>query len=167
MTATITLTVKRGSFRPERFVFRHPGLVTVGRSADCDLCLPNTPEFQDVSRHHCLLHVDPPRLRVSDFGSRNGTYVNGVNIGQRDARQEPEDVFPVDTPEVEVSEGDEIRLGHTVFRVGVSVPGICPACGQEMPDSTEAQTERDLDGKRCPSCGQPVLDHRGAVLASP
>ena len=35
-------------------------------------------------RRHCLLDINPPDIRVRDFGSLNGTYVNGTMIGQRE-----------------------------------------------------------------------------------
>ena len=57
-------------------VFRHDG----------DLRLPNGPGYADVSRHHCLLHIDPPAVWVRDLGSRNGTRVNGTQIGHPTGR---------------------------------------------------------------------------------
>jgi pSer/pThr/pTyr-binding forkhead associated (FHA) protein len=38
------------------------------------------------------LEVEPPAIRVHDLGSRNGTYVNGGNIGQRPRHLSPEEV---------------------------------------------------------------------------
>jgi len=36
-----------------------------------------------------LLDINPPDIRVRDFGSKNGTFVNGEKIGQREAYQTP------------------------------------------------------------------------------
>ncbi|MDF0552306.1 FHA domain-containing protein [Kamptonema sp. UHCC 0994] len=44
-----------------------------------------------ISRYHCLLDINPPDIRVRDFGSKNGTFVNGKKIGQRQANQTPEE----------------------------------------------------------------------------
>jgi pSer/pThr/pTyr-binding forkhead associated (FHA) protein len=119
MSASITLTVLNGALAGKRFIFRHPALCTIGRSADCEVRVPNDPEYLDVSRHHCLLDIDPPHLRVSDFGSRNGTFVNGVNIGQRLKANGLEFIPVVDLPEYPLKEGDHIRVGQIIFQVGV------------------------------------------------
>jgi pSer/pThr/pTyr-binding forkhead associated (FHA) protein len=120
MSATITLTVANGSLRGRRFAFREPALLTIGRSFDCEVHIPSAPEYQDISRHHCLLEIEPPELRVSDFGSLNGTFVNGVNIGMRD-RTMPVSFQPaLDAPAYALKDGDEISVGHLVFRVAVA-----------------------------------------------
>jgi serine/threonine-protein kinase len=48
------------------------------------------------------MEVNPPRCRVMDLRSRNGTFVNGRKVESTD-----------------VGDGDEIKAGHTVFRVTV------------------------------------------------
>ncbi|KYC36281.1 hypothetical protein WA1_52005 [Scytonema hofmannii PCC 7110] len=49
--------------------------------------LNSTNDAVIFSRYHCLLDINPPDIRVRDFGSRNGTYVNGKKIGQRQPKQ--------------------------------------------------------------------------------
>jgi len=52
----------------------------VGRGEDCHL----QPRSDMVSRHHCVLLVEQGYAGVRDFGSKNGTYVNGERvIGER------------------------------------------------------------------------------------
>jgi pSer/pThr/pTyr-binding forkhead associated (FHA) protein len=116
----IILTVAEGNLKGRQFTFDGPRVVTVGRSEDCDLRLPGDPEHLTVSRHHLQLSIDPPDIRVRDCGSRNGTYVNGVKIGQREKFRRPEDVYPELIPQWPVRTGDEIRLGDTALRVEVS-----------------------------------------------
>jgi pSer/pThr/pTyr-binding forkhead associated (FHA) protein len=43
-----------------------------------------------ISRYHCLLDINPPDIRIRDFDSLNGTYVNGECIGRRSVNQTPE-----------------------------------------------------------------------------
>src|SRR5262249_31799010 len=81
---------------------------------DCDLTLPSDPEHATISRHHFLLAIDPPNVTISDLGSLNGTYVNGEKIGQAGG----EDAL-TDWPEHSLEDGDEIRIGNTIFRVGI------------------------------------------------
>src|SRR5262249_17525278 len=48
----------------------------VGRSPDCDVCLPPPP----VSRRHALLERLPQGIRLSDLDSVNGVLVGGRRI---------------------------------------------------------------------------------------
>jgi pSer/pThr/pTyr-binding forkhead associated (FHA) protein len=80
----------------------------------------------DVSRHHCLLDIDPPRIRVRDLGSRNGTFVNGQKIGQRPTGKTPEEVDLYESTDREVGNGDEIQIGHTIVQVVIRGPSDMP-----------------------------------------
>lgn len=51
----------------------------VGRAPDCDL--RTAPDDTQVSRHHCVFEINPSKVRVRDLGSRNGTLVNGREVG--------------------------------------------------------------------------------------
>ena len=48
----------------------------VGRGEECHL----RPRSDAVSRRHCALSVEENRVTVHDFGSKNGTYVNGERV---------------------------------------------------------------------------------------
>jgi len=119
MTAEVRLTIVCGLPEGKEFVFRDRTVGAVGRAEDCLLRLPRDPLHLDVSRHHCLLDIDPPEVRVRDLGSKNGTYVNGTKIGQRRPGVPPEEVSAFDMPERSLDEGDELRIGGTVFRVSI------------------------------------------------
>jgi eukaryotic-like serine/threonine-protein kinase len=114
----LTLTMTHGCLEKKRFVFKAPAQCVIGRAEDCTIRLPMDGLHQDVSRHHCILDVDPSGVWVGDLGSRNGTYVNGIIIGQRPPEQPPEDSDPRAFMAHELHEGDEIRVGSTVFRLG-------------------------------------------------
>ncbi len=112
MLPEVRLTEVQGMSPGQEYVFRDRTLCTVGRSADCLLQLPSDLAHLDVSRQHCLLEIDPPFIGVRDLGSKNGTYVNGELIGRRGWE-------PLEAPEAlwTLEEGDEIRVGGTIFRV--------------------------------------------------
>jgi pSer/pThr/pTyr-binding forkhead associated (FHA) protein len=155
MSATITLTMTNGPLSGKRFVFPKPTLCTIGRSADCEVRIPDVPGFEDISRHHCLLDIEPPSVCVSDTGSLNGTFVNGLNIGKRAARRAP-DFFPLlNTAEHPLKDGDEIRVGHLVFRVGVDGSTLTPSAASDMPENRRIEAEAAREWGLCgafPSC---------------
>ena len=115
MAVPLTLAFTNSSLKGRALDLIRPGKYVLGRSSRCDIQLPNTLEFMEVSRHHCVLAVTPFGLRVRDLGSRNGTFINDKHIGQR-----PDGDFPGATAEsgwYVLKEGDELRLGSTALRV--------------------------------------------------
>ena len=119
MSATVKLKVIRGGLKGKEFVFRYPTVCTLGRDPGCLLQLPNNWAFQEISRRHCVINIDPPQVLVRDLGSRNGTFVNGQNIGQRLTDDEGEDQRNASL-EYTVDDGDEIRVGNLIFQVGIT-----------------------------------------------
>jgi pSer/pThr/pTyr-binding forkhead associated (FHA) protein len=76
--------------------------ITLGRSSDCDLRLPDA----DTSRRHARIAYESGRFVVRDLASTNGTLVNGERIEQHP-------LVP----------GDRIQVGaNTVTFCQVSVP---------------------------------------------
>ena len=69
----------------------------IGRADDCHL----RPHSELISRHHCGLIVEGRSVTVRDFGSRNGTFVNGDRVGS--AR--------------ELNDGDILKVGPLEFTV--------------------------------------------------
>ncbi len=67
----------------------------IGRGNDCDLRL----HVSEISRHHCLLHIDGNEITIGDMGSSNGTYVNGTRV----------------LSQTTLHTGDEIRLGSCIY----------------------------------------------------
>jgi pSer/pThr/pTyr-binding forkhead associated (FHA) protein len=156
MPAKVTLTVTRGELQGQEFVFGDRTTCIVGRADDCRPGLPDDEDHRTVSRHHGLLDINPPDIRIRDFGSLNGTFVNGRKIGQREPHQTPEEAARIPFPEVDLEAGDEIALGNTTFRVGVVLPVLCATCSREIPDDQKAQAERAPGIDRCAACsGEP------------
>lgn len=54
------------------------GDVLIGRGQECYLRI-NEPM---VSRRHARLRVSPDRVTLEDLGSRNGSYLNGIGVGE-------------------------------------------------------------------------------------
>src|SRR5689334_12534694 len=75
---------------------------TVGRSTSNVLVL----RHETVSAQHCEIMVNDPEVIVRDLGSRNGTFVDGVQlIGQR-----------------QVKSGQMIRFGQVEARLELGRP---------------------------------------------
>jgi hypothetical protein len=133
MPAKVTLTVTQGKHPGRQFIFDSRTTCIIGRNADCNPQLPDDENHRSISRYHCLLDINPPAIRVRDFGSKNGTYVNGKKIGQRQADQTPEEGAKLQFPEHDLQDGDELELGNTVFTIGseidpleINIPNFFP-----------------------------------------
>jgi hypothetical protein len=119
MALSVVLTVIRGPLDGQEYVATERTTWVLGRSRDCDPRLPDDVDHRTVSRHHCLLDINPPLVRIRDFGSLNGTRINGTVIGKRRTGQTPEDAASDSYPEHDLADGDELRLGDTVLRVKI------------------------------------------------
>jgi DNA-binding CsgD family transcriptional regulator len=109
------------------------GHTLIGRAEGAQLRL----EADGVSRHHAKVvdHGDG-LVNVLDLGSTNGTYLNGRRVDAAVLR-----------------EGDELRVGQVVLRVGGEVPSAPrPATGSGPPLHT-LLTARELEVARCVAQG--------------
>jgi eukaryotic-like serine/threonine-protein kinase len=122
MLAKITLTIAAGNFKGQEFLFDDRTTCIMGRAADCHPQLPDDKDHNTVSRYHCLLDINPPHIRIRDFGSRNGTYINNILIGKRPPDTTPEQAKGMTFPEHDLNNGDEIKLGNTIFQVTIEAP---------------------------------------------
>jgi len=120
MPGTVSLVVTAGPIRGQRFDFTGHDTFLFGRAPDCHARLAASD--MSASRHHFILEVNPPLARLRDLGSLNGTHVNGVRHGGRRAEQSPEEAATHDRAEVDLGDGDEIRVGATVIRVEIPAP---------------------------------------------
>ncbi|HEV3084792.1 MAG TPA: FHA domain-containing protein [Gemmataceae bacterium] len=117
MHGHVTFTVMEGKLAGKEYVFKRSRNCLIGRAHDCEIRLPDELDYLTVSRHHCLLELDPPAVRVRDLGSRNGTFVNGLRIGEK---SESEDFAPFAS--LELHHGDVLQVGDTELSVTVYEP---------------------------------------------
>jgi len=117
MSDAVTLIVTRGSLKGQKFVFSQPTQCLIGRARDCTIQLQREPGCLDVSRHHCVLEIEPSGVRVRDLGSLNGTFVNGRLIGQRLPGESAEYISTSDLPARPLRSGDQVGVGGVVFLV--------------------------------------------------
>jgi hypothetical protein len=137
MVPTVTLSVTPEDGPAVEYVFTERTTCVVGRADDCEPRIVEAGARKLVSRHHCLLDVNPPDLRVRDFGSLNGTHVNGVEIGRRRPDQSPEEGARERFRERDLADGDRIRVGRTELLVRITAPAapvarFCGQCGRDV-----------------------------------
>jgi serine/threonine-protein kinase len=168
MPAKVTLRITEGE--PElvgnEFPYEDRTTCIIGRSDDCNPQVPDDAAHKVISHYHCHLDINPPDIRVRDFGSLNGTYVNGEKIGQREKHQSAEEGRALTFPEYDLKDGDEIRLCKTVFRVSIKVPAMCVKCSREIPD--EQVKETGVPGIFvCPACFDEAQKSKKPVPVAP
>lgn len=96
--ANLTVEIASGVQAGQKLEFSIQNSAIWGRSREmCDV------SFDDrrISKQHCALEVQNGNLLLTDLGSQNGTYVNGIRI------QQNHPIHP----------GDVIRMGDTMLRV--------------------------------------------------
>ncbi len=121
MIPTVTFTVTTGPMQGRQLTFAQRTFLSVGRAAECLLCLGEGADTT-VSRRHCVFDIAPPEVVVRDLGSLNGTYVNGVRIGGRDELGQPRVGSPT---HLTLYHGDTVRVGGTCFRVTIHEGRAC------------------------------------------
>ena len=70
----VVLELLSGAMSGKKFSFEDKAVCVLGRAKDCNLVLDDP----KVSRYHCLLEIDPPKIAVRDFSSLNGTFINDI-----------------------------------------------------------------------------------------
>jgi serine/threonine-protein kinase len=112
--AELALEVVEGPQQGQIFTLKGHDTFLVGRSPRAHLRLPE--DDRHFSRVHFLIEVNPPLCRITDLGSRNGTFVNGERVQT-----------------AYLHHGDQIRAGHTVLAVRLPVPPPPVVRGQTVP----------------------------------
>lgn len=139
----VSLTLRNSAQRGKRIVIDNDQYL-IGRHDSCDLRLGG----ENVSRRHCLLISDPNGVSIQDLNSRNGTLVNGQQLG----RNAPHPL----------SHHDKIQIGDWKFRVSMRdaktrQPVVRPESKQQPED-----TRRPSDPSSLSDVGrtsrQPVVE---------
>ena len=151
----VNLRVLAGPYKGRVFTFDQHDTFLIGRASDAQLSLPDDRFF---SRHHCLLEINPPRCFLRDLGSTNGTFVNGLRVGEAflkhgDQIQGGESILFV---EVSALERLEPRGDHSTIRddPAPTQPAIvlveCLNCGRR--DEAQASTPDEHMSFLCEEC---------------
>ena len=130
----ITAGINRG-----RIVWLDKDEILFGREEGCEVCLND----EAVSRKQCAVKVDNGSFLITDFNSRNGSFVNGLRIREK-----------------VLQHGDKIRVGATelVFLENDELPTSTPiednvlklTDGIPHPGSKEFVLESNIANKIAP-----------------
>ncbi len=186
MSASVTLTVTRGPLKGERYSFDERTTLIIGRGVDCYPRLPDDEFHRTISRNHCLLDINPPAIRIRDFGSLNGSRINGSKIGQRSEPKPGKDSTASPSSEYDLKDGDEIGIGGTVFKVSLETeivnisdtdddmapdqaktpvaPPLCAGCGKRIEEAVIVVSDGD---RLCDSCRADPLSLIKSMLSDP
>ncbi len=181
MPSVVTLDVTEGPVAGEKFTFKEHDTLIAGRNHSCKILIPGSD--RTVSRSQFIMEVTPPVVIIRDLGSKNGTYINGEKYGGRKKDETPDEGAKRKYPQVELKDGDEIRIGKTHMVVSIEIPVICFVCGEEIPSNKlddvlmltgsyickqcqekQEQTDDSVVPKpiiKCLNCGKDVTEEAG------
>ena len=103
--------------------------VLIGRAAECHI-RPND-QFGGVSRNHARIDQTENGVLITDLGSKNGTWINGVNVAS--------------SP---LTNGDELQIGPWRLSIFPQIKCSNPECQKVL----------DHDETTCCWCGQFTTD---------
>ncbi len=133
LTGAKVLHVERGTSAGQRFAL-HAAQSLIGRSAECDVRLLHP----TVGRRHAQLRFVGDRLLVSDLGSQNGTYLNGLRLREG--------------TEVDLRHGDVLVVGNSRLRLldadsaGSGLRAVSSATLSQPPLSRRTAVRRGRSG---------------------
>lgn len=159
----VELKVTGGPAAGRMFKFKKPDCFLFGRTKDARLSLPDDPY---ISRQHFLMEISSCSCRITDLGSKNGVFINGVRYGGR----KPPD------PGVEqardgrmggsLRDGDIIIVGNTVMEISIQGNIPCAVCGKEISVAALPHENNEYEMYLCGACrsqeessgSEPVFD---------
>ena len=129
MGIAIDLKVTKGEKLGDVHSITSPCSIYIGRHPECKVILPET----TVSRYHCILDIVPPAIKVRDFGSLNGTYVNNILIGKRNKDQSLEEAKENLGILIDLHNGDRLQLGNACeLEVKIKSDLFCYKCQKHV-----------------------------------
>ncbi|MDR2569888.1 MAG: protein kinase [Oscillospiraceae bacterium] len=138
MPAKVILKIQKGKETGKIYTYDSREVLILGRQDDCAIILPEN----TVSRYHCLIEIVPPSVTVRDFGSMNGTYLNGDKIGQRATGASIEQAHNAKGEEFDMKSGDRLGLGKDCeLALEVKLPEYCADCLGELEESIYKDNE--------------------------
>ena len=115
MSPKVIITVIDGSLQDKQFEYTEKTECSIGRKDSCTIVLPNDDsKYGGISRKHCLLDIDPPRVRIKQL-SDTTTKLNNIAIGKE-----------FYTVTFSGNDGECLTLGKDKIQLRISLTGNRP-----------------------------------------
>lgn len=171
ITMNVEQNIPKGKTVRMTRTFLEPNTYLAGRSKY--VCFSLGKEDPAISRRHFMLEISPSRCYIRDFGSMNGTVVNGVRI--REAELQNGDVIKIGeytAISVQITETDdensetkpldddeEKTLNLGVHRIrGTTIPSLCFYCKKDISERANSDgRSEELNGIAlyvCDNCAE-------------
>jgi CBS-domain-containing membrane protein len=103
----------------------------------------------DISRHHCLLDIDPPHVTVRDLGSLNGTWINELPVGWRAGAPARPGKGVAQGEARPLQDSDALRVGQIIFRLRTSAANDATSVmGEEIRPKQKAKVPAPPEERR-------------------
>ena len=158
----VILSVTAGPMKGEIKEFEEADIFLIGRSNDCHFHLSKD---RFLSRHHCILEINPPYLTLIDMGSLNGSFVNGIKYGGRGKGIKPEDA--THSENIELKDKDIMKLGDTEIFVKIEKPAICVDCDLAIPEEEKKISEFVGGSYLCKKCREKAEEKNKLTISAP
>jgi pSer/pThr/pTyr-binding forkhead associated (FHA) protein len=132
MFERVILKAMNGEGKGREFILENEMDYVLGRALDCS-CVVEDP-YRLVSRRHCRIDVRAPLVHIQDLGSRNGTQINGKNIGRTTNGKWFEEFMHEEYEEYPLNDGDILQIAGYEFQVKLEPSFPCAAaipCAEE------------------------------------
>ncbi len=145
----VELKVTAGPASGRIFKFEKPDCFLFGRTKDARLSLPDDPY---ISRQHFLMEISSCSCRITDLGSKNGVFINGIRYGGRKP-PEPGVKQAMDGRMGKIlNDGDIIIVGNTIMEISIQGKVPCAVCGTEISIPALYEEDKDDVSHRCDPC---------------
>jgi serine/threonine-protein kinase len=173
MPAKVTITITKGENAGKSWNFDGEARIFIGRADDCTIKLRD----HTVSRYHCMMEINLPKLSFYDFGSLNGTYLNGkivvagrsvTGLSLEEAQKEKHVIFDLkDGDRIGLSLGCELRVAvHNPEEASqLTVQAPRPDSEQTTPQNESVPQNKSAPENRekCLVCGTPLGELSGGA----
>lgn len=122
------LVITKGEQAGQRWTIEEQ-VFTIGRGGECDLILPE----RQVSREHIRIHHRNGEYFLEDLGSKNGTWVNDIQI---------------ESDTIKLEDGDEISIAMAVMMTFVGSEATAPLVLEKMRSQQSGRLRLDRDARR-------------------
>jgi pSer/pThr/pTyr-binding forkhead associated (FHA) protein/tRNA A-37 threonylcarbamoyl transferase component Bud32 len=143
MGGKIVFDVEKGTFGKKSYEYEGKQILVIGRASDCAIVAMEP----TVSRYHCIIDIADSSVMVRDFGSLNGTFISGIEIGRRLDGHKAKDASFASGTVISMKDSDVLGLGKDCSLRLRKIGG----------DEKELDNEAGGEIKRCVICGDEII----------